>query len=92
MTHETAPLLDHWRSGETKPPLFFCQIEAVETSYMSGAAAAAPLDPRTTEGRERGQKPGLFRMAAKMATGSGKTTVMAMLIAWQTVNAARGRP
>ena len=31
----------------------------------------------------------LFRLAMKMATGSGKTTVMAMLIAWQTVNAAR---
>jgi type III restriction enzyme len=33
--------------------------------------------------------PELFRLAMKMATGSGKTTVMAMLIAWQTVNAAR---
>jgi type III restriction enzyme len=31
----------------------------------------------------------LFRLALKMATGSGKTTVMAMLIAWQAVNAAR---
>ena len=25
----------------------------------------------------------------KMATGAGKTTVMAMLMAWQTVNAVR---
>ena len=33
--------------------------------------------------------PQLFRLAMKMATGSGKTTVMAMLIAWQTVNAVR---
>ena len=33
--------------------------------------------------------PELFRLAMKMATGSGKTTVMAMLIAWQAVNAAR---
>src|SRR5690606_39527404 len=33
--------------------------------------------------------PGLFRLALKMATGSGKTTVMAMLIAWQTLNAVR---
>ncbi|MBB4268119.1 type III restriction enzyme [Roseospira visakhapatnamensis] len=33
--------------------------------------------------------PDLFRMALKLATGTGKTTVMAMLIAWQTVNAVR---
>ena len=33
--------------------------------------------------------PDLFRIALKLATGAGKTTVMAMLIAWQTVNAAR---
>ena len=30
--------------------------------------------------------PGLFRVAVKMATGSGKTVVMAMLIAWQALN------
>ena len=35
--------------------------------------------------------PALFRLAMKMATGSGKTTVMAMLIAWQAVNAARSK-
>ena len=33
--------------------------------------------------------PGLNRLALKLATGAGKTTVMAMLIAWQTVNAVR---
>jgi type III restriction enzyme len=33
--------------------------------------------------------PDLFRIALKLATGAGKTTVMAMLIAWQTVNAVR---
>ena len=30
-----------------------------------------------------------MRLALKLATGAGKTTVMAMLIAWQTINAAR---
>jgi type III restriction enzyme len=30
-----------------------------------------------------------LRLAMKMATGAGKTTVMAMLIAWQTINAVR---
>ena len=33
--------------------------------------------------------PGLSRIALKMATGAGKTTVMAMIIAWQTINAVR---
>ncbi|MGO8718422.1 MAG: hypothetical protein ACLQMO_04290 [Acidobacteriaceae bacterium] len=33
--------------------------------------------------------PGLSRLALKLATGAGKTTVMAMLMAWQTVNAVR---
>ena len=30
-----------------------------------------------------------MRLALKLATGAGKTTVMAMLIAWQTINAVR---
>ena len=33
--------------------------------------------------------PDLLRLALKLATGAGKTTVMAMLIAWQTINAVR---
>jgi hypothetical protein len=33
--------------------------------------------------------PELTRLALKLETGAGKTTVMAMLIAWQTVNAVR---
>src|ERR1700729_3746546 len=35
--------------------------------------------------------PELLRLALKLATGAGKTTVMAMLIAWQTINAVRRR-
>ncbi len=30
--------------------------------------------------------PGLLRIASEMATGSGKTVVMAMFIAWHTLN------
>jgi type III restriction enzyme len=41
------------------------------------------------EGANAQANPELLRLAMKMATGSGKTTVMAMLIAWQTVNAVR---
>lgn len=36
-------------------------------------------------------RPDLLRTAFKPATGAGKTTVMAMLIAWQALNAARER-
>ncbi len=44
---------------------------------------------RHIEGANEGANPGLPRLALKMATGAGKTTVMAMLIAWQTINAVR---
>lgn len=95
VTHETARLLEHWRSGETKPPLFFCQIEAVETVvWLEEVAARQPQYRRLIDqlkAENEGANPGLFRIAAKMATGSGKTTVLAMLIAWHAVNAVRGR-
>jgi len=41
------------------------------------------------KGANEQTNPELLRIAMKMATGAGKTTVMAMLIAWQTVNAVR---
>lgn len=94
VTPETARLLQHWRSYQfqnLKP--FFCQIEAVETAIW--LTEVAPQG-------ERGKKfldylrsanaqanPELFRIALKLATGAGKTTVIAMLIAWQTINAVR---
>lgn len=95
VTHETRRLIAHWRGEDVAPRLFFCQIEAAETLVWLGEAAR-----RTAEGREilaeldalgETHNPGLSRVAAKMATGSGKTTLMAMLIAWQAVNAAAGR-
>jgi type III restriction enzyme len=95
VTHETARLLEHWRSAETKPPLFFCQIEAVETIIWLEEVAARQPQHRSLidhlKAENESANPGLSRIAAKMATGSGKTTVLAMLIAWQAVNATRGR-
>lgn len=41
------------------------------------------------KGANEQANPELPRIALKMATGAGKTTVMAMLIAWQTGNAVR---
>src|SRR4029079_9326521 len=93
-TPETARLLQHWRQHEfsgIRP--FFCQIEAVETViYLTEVA------PREQAGKgfldhlanaNNDANPELTRLALKLATGAGKTTVMAMLIAWQTVNAVR---
>jgi type III restriction enzyme len=41
------------------------------------------------ESANKDANPELTRLALKLATGAGKTTVMALLIAWQTINAVR---
>jgi type III restriction enzyme len=94
VTPETARLLQHWRHHEfssIRP--FFCQIEAVETViYLTEVApneraGKGFLDHLVNANNDA--NPELMRVALKLATGAGKTTVMAMLIAWQTVNAVR---
>jgi type III restriction enzyme len=94
VTPDTARLLQHWRHhpfNGVRP--FFCQIEAVETAiWLTEVAAHDRNGKRFLEHLDAANdeaNPGLARMALKLATGAGKTTVMAMLIAWQTVNAAR---
>ena len=94
VTPATQRLLSHWRTHDfqTVTP-FFCQIEAVETAIWLTEVARRErrferLRQRLLAANEQAN-PELFRTALKMATGSGKTTVMAMLIAWQTVNAVR---
>jgi len=95
VTPETARLLAHWRHHKfegIRP--FFCQIEAVETAIWL-TEVAPKLGQRAKkfwahiEGANAQANPELMRVALKLATGAGKTTVMAMLIAWQTVNAVR---
>ncbi len=95
VTPETARLLQHWRSHkfESIRP-FFCQVEAVETAIWLSEVLPklGKSEKRFLEQLERANNeanPDLFRIALKLATGAGKTTVMAMLIAWQTVNAVR---
>lgn len=94
VTPATRRLLDHWRNhnfASIRP--FFCQIEAVETIiWLTEVARGQRQYKRIWDHLEDGNaeaNPALFRLAMKMATGAGKTTVMAMLIAWQTVNAVR---
>ena len=94
VTPETARLLQHWRRHKTdgiRP--FFCQVEAVETAiWLTEVAHKRPAWKKFVDhlaAANANANPGLNRLALKLATGAGKTTVMAMLIAWQTVNAVR---
>lgn len=95
VTPETARLLQHWRHHQfqgIRP--FFCQIEAVETAIWITEVAPA-LGARGQRFLDHIQhaneqaNPELLRVALKLATGAGKTMVMAMIIAWQTINAVR---
>jgi type III restriction enzyme len=96
VTPATQRLLEHWRHQKfaSQQP-FFCQIEAVEPIiWLTEVAPKRPVGKafldRIAKANEEANS-ALFRLAMKMATGSGKTIVMAMLIAWQAVNAA-GKP
>jgi len=89
VTRTTARLLEHWKNPERNRRLFFCQIEAMETLIYITEAAKKYGDVWIDNDLRRFNEdanPELFRVASKMATGSGKTTVMAMLIAWHTLN------
>ena len=79
----TRRLLRHWHErGESERPLFFCQLEAMETLIWLAEASHAER-----VGVDIPSDGGPFeRLCAKMATGAGKTIVMAMLIAWQVLN------
>jgi type III restriction enzyme len=94
VTPETARLLQHWRHhnfSAIRP--FFCQVEAAETAiWLTEVAPQSANGKRILEhlaSANRDANPQLMRFALKLATGAGKTTVMAMLIAWQTINAVR---
>ncbi len=84
ITGTTRRLLEHWRDPEARESrrLFFCQLEAIET--LIWLIEAPPAD---RQGIDIPSDGGLFRrLCCKMATGSGKTIVMAMAITWQILN------
>jgi type III restriction enzyme len=95
VTPETARLLQYWRHHQfnnIRP--FFCQVEAVETAIWltevaSKAGKAGKDFLEHLANANNNANPDLMRLALKLATGAGKTTVMSMLIAWQTANAVR---
>lgn len=94
-TEISKKLLKHWWDEQHEPyRLFFCQLEAVETVIWlneigdRSIRSKLPLDQVVdAQGLANGYK-GLRRYACKMATGSGKTVVMAMIAAWTFLNHA----
>lgn len=101
VTPVTRELLNFWASPDRPRRLFFCQLEAVQTViYLAEILRSGkkprfnPQFPAADIGRLVDASPNpdmlpLTRFGCKMATGSGKTVVMAMLIAWAFCN--RGR-
>lgn len=92
LTRTSRQLLEHWTHPDRMSRLFFCQVEALETViYIAEVASrhGAPWIENQLRVANEEMNPELFRVALKMATGSGKTLVMAMLIAWQTLNKLR---
>ena len=89
-THQTRKLLAYWTRDNRHIRPFFAQLEAVETviwlteTRPGRRYAKTRIAPRSTEANE-----GVVRWAVKMATGTGKTMVMAMLIVWHTLNDVR---
>lgn len=83
ITGVTKRLLEHWHDKEARQyPFFFCQLDAIETIIWLTEAPDADKVGIDIPG-DGGD---FHRICTKMCTGSGKTTVMAMLIAWHVCN------
>ena len=88
----TRELIELWRAPDRTQPLFYAQIEAAETAIFLVEGPAdlrqgieVPVDEPGPAAKAAGYR-AFQRYALKMATGSGKTTVMGMLAAWSILN------
>ena len=96
-TSRTRQLLEYWNSAQPAVRPFFCQLEALETAIWLAEAGQDDDENawRGIVGRFEGVNAewndGVSRFALKMATGSGKTMVMAMLMIWHAVNRSMPR-
>src|SRR5258708_31181945 len=96
-TRTTLELLKWWRRDGRAQNLFFAQLEAAETVIFLREARQDLLQginvPRETlsEAMRAEGHTAFQRYACKMATGAGKTTVMAMLAAWSILNKVTSR-
>ena len=91
-TKITRELIDLWRAPDRVQPLFYAQVEAAETviflvegPHDLRQGIEVPLDEPGPAAKQAGYR-AFQRYALKMATGSGKTTVMGMLAAWSILN------
>lgn len=91
-TSITRELIELWRQPDRAHPLFYAQLEAAETVIFLVEGPAdlrqginVPMDEPGEAARAQGYR-AFLRYALKMATGSGKTTVMGMLAAWSILN------
>jgi type III restriction enzyme len=103
VTPVTRELLQFWSNPERERRLFFCQLEAVETIIYLREILSTGRVPRFKPAFSPLALNGfvdppsnpdfapLTRLGCKMATGSGKTVVMAMLIAWAFCNHGRNK-
>ena len=84
ITSVTRALLEHWHDRSARQtPFYFCQLEAIDTLIWR---VEAPEEHR--QGIHVPGDGGAWeRLCCKMATGTGKTAVMAMIVTWQTLNA-----
>jgi type III restriction enzyme len=97
VTRTTAELLQWWRRDGRQQRLFFAQLEAAETVIFLTEARQdfrqgleIPTDEPSEDRKAQGYA-AFKRYACKMATGSGKTTVMGMLAAWSILNKGGNR-
>lgn len=77
-------LLEHWHDRTARVhPFYFCQLEAIETLIWWVEAS-----PEFRQGVFLPGDGGPWeRVCSKMATGTGKTLVMGMIVVWQVANA-----
>ena len=92
-TDASKRLMRHWRNESNVPRLFFAQVEAAEALVWLTEAHASRTHALTEirdhlHSAARDYNNDIWRAAVRMATGAGKTAVMGMVIAWQTINAA----
>lgn len=97
VTRTTQELLNYWQREGRQHRLFFAQLEAAETVIFLNEARGdflqgidIPVDDLSDERKAEGYS-AFQRYACKMATGSGKTTVMGMLAAWSILNKVNDR-
>ena len=87
-TRISLELIDWWQREGREKRLFFAQLEAAETVIFLREARADFLQGLDVPREEAGA---FLRYACKMATGAGKTTVMAMVAAWSILNKVQER-